>query len=229
MISVAQGTEVAIEPAGIGVNFAPGQVLDPLNDLVEHFGNLMLAASIAFGVQKLLLAIGSTWPVSLLLTLAAALCLALLWRRKTAAPTAAPSKTAPLPGWSLRLLALLVIVRFAVPLVSIGNEMLFQAFLKHDYQQSQSVVSTWSNSQDNIATPAANQSALESMKGWLSKNADIRDRIEKLRTAAEETTEHLITLMAIYLLQTLLVPLGFMWLLIKGVGLLLTTRANKAQ
>ena len=224
VISVAQGTEVAVEPAGIGVNFAPGQVLDPLNDLVEHFGDLMLAASIAFGVQKLLLAIGGTWTVSLLLSVVAVACIALLWRRQRN-PQA---HTAPLPGWSLRILAVLIIVRFAVPLVSIGNEMLFQAFLKHDYQQSQSAVAAWSGSQDNIAAPPASQSTLESLKSWLNKNVDVRERIEKLRIAAEETTEHIITLMAIYLLQTLLIPLGFLWLLVKGVGYVLNIRNGKA-
>lgn len=225
VISVAQGTEVAVEPAGIGVNFAPGQVLDPLNDLVEHFGDLMLAASIAFGVQKLLLAIGGTWAVSLLLSVIAIVCIALLWRHQ-GSPQA---HTPPLPGWSLRILAVLIIVRFAVPLVSIGNEMLFQTFLKNEHQQSQNAVAAWSGGQDNIAAPPANQSTLESVKSWLNKNVDVRERIEKLRIAAEETTEHIITLMAIYLLQTLLIPLGFLWLLVKGVGYMLTIRSGKAE
>ena len=224
VISVAQGTEVAVEPAGIGVNFAPGQVLDPLNDLVEHFGDLMLAASIAFGVQKLLLSIGATWTVSLLLSVVAAGCIALLWRRQGTSGPHAP----PLPGWSLRILALLIVVRFAVPLVSIGTEMLFQAFLKQEYQQSQNAVAAWSANRDTIAAPPASQSTLESVKSWLNKNVDVRERIEKLRIAAEETTEHIITLMAIYLLQTLLIPLGFLWLLVKGLGYMLTIRSSRA-
>ena len=32
VISVAQGTEVALQPAGIGLTFTPGQILDPLNE-----------------------------------------------------------------------------------------------------------------------------------------------------------------------------------------------------
>ena len=35
VISIAQGTEIAIQPAGI--NLTPGQILDPVNDLVERF------------------------------------------------------------------------------------------------------------------------------------------------------------------------------------------------
>jgi len=45
VVSVAQGTEVAIQPAGVGVNFTPGQILDPVNDLVIALtgGALLLA------------------------------------------------------------------------------------------------------------------------------------------------------------------------------------------
>src|ERR1035437_9472915 len=68
IISVAQGTGVAVEPAGVGVTFAPGQVLRPINELVAQFAELMLAASVAFGVMKVLITMGSYWVVSLLLS-----------------------------------------------------------------------------------------------------------------------------------------------------------------
>ena len=56
VISVAQGTEVAVEPVGIGLNFKPGEILDPINDLVERFSWVMLASSASFGIQRVLLA-----------------------------------------------------------------------------------------------------------------------------------------------------------------------------
>ena len=45
VISVAQGTELALEPAGIGVTFTPGEILDPINDLVERFALVLLVAA----------------------------------------------------------------------------------------------------------------------------------------------------------------------------------------
>ena len=60
-ISVLQGTNIAVEPAGIGVTLAPGEVLDPLNDLIESFSNLMLIASVSFGIQHVLISIGGHW------------------------------------------------------------------------------------------------------------------------------------------------------------------------
>ena len=54
-ISVIQGTELELHPAGVGVSFAPGQLIDPINDLVERFSWLMLASSTSLGVQKILM------------------------------------------------------------------------------------------------------------------------------------------------------------------------------
>ena len=67
VISVAQGTEVAVEPGGVGVNFTVGQILDPINDLVEHFSSVMLVATSSLGLQNILLNMTSWWGVSAVL------------------------------------------------------------------------------------------------------------------------------------------------------------------
>ena len=55
VISVAQGTEVALEPGGIGIIMTPGQILDPINDLIERFSSVMLVAASSLGLQIVLL------------------------------------------------------------------------------------------------------------------------------------------------------------------------------
>jgi hypothetical protein len=72
VISVVQGTEISAAPAGVGMTFTPGQLLDPLNDLVEQFSHVMLIAMVAFGVEKVLLTVGASWMISLTLSLVAA-------------------------------------------------------------------------------------------------------------------------------------------------------------
>ena len=221
LISVAQETEIAIEPAGVGVTLAPGQILDPLNDLVERFGDLMLGASIAFGVQKLLIAVGAHWVLSLLLSSVAAATIILLWRGKENA------EAATIPRWMLHLLTVLIVVRFALPVVTIGNELLFQAFLSKDYKEGQAAVTLWTDKAENMAaTPQASQNsnAYENFKAWLVQNVNIRERLDKFRASAEETTEHVIKLMAIFLVQTLIAPLAFLWLLMRGARQLFDIR-----
>ena len=67
LISVAQGPEVAIAPVGVGVTLTLGEVLDPINDLVERFSMLALIASVSLGVQLFSIDIlGSIWVSGIL-------------------------------------------------------------------------------------------------------------------------------------------------------------------
>jgi hypothetical protein len=206
VISVAQGTEVAVEPAGVGMVFTPGQILDPINDLVEQFSNLMLAASVAFGIQKLLLSIGAYWLISLLLTLTGMVWTLIYLRQQRS------------PAWLSRFLVALLMVRFAVPVVTISMEMVFQKFMAGDYQSSQQVVDIASSNLGklNPPAPAANENAgvMDSIKGWWSQNGNVKLRFfEHLKQLAEQATENIIQLMAIFLLQTVFIPLLLLWVL----------------
>jgi hypothetical protein len=42
VISMAQGTELAIKPMGVGVTLTPGELLDPLNDMIEQVSSVLL-------------------------------------------------------------------------------------------------------------------------------------------------------------------------------------------
>ena len=203
VISVAQGTEVAVQPAGVGVIFTPGQALDPVNDLIEQFANLMLTASVAFGVQKVALAIGAHWLVSAALTLTA-LAWAALYLRSNAPP-----------GWLSRLLVVSLMIRFALPVVVIGSEVLFEKFMADDYQASQQGIEAVSLQLDtlDVSPTAAEPALLERFKNWAVQQTDLKARYAQLKQAAEQTTERIIKLMVVFLLQTLVFPVALLWML----------------
>jgi len=203
LISVAQGTEVAVQPAGVGVIFTPGQALDPVNDLVEQFANLMLTACVAFGVQKVLISIGAHWLISLALTLTALGWAALHLRRHTP------------PDGLARLLIVLLMLRFAVPVVAIGSDLLFQNFMAADYQASQQGIDSVSGQLDKLDAPAATTApgVLDKFKSWAAQQTDFKTRYANLKQAAEQATERIIKLMVIFLLQTLVFPLVLLWFL----------------
>lgn len=212
VISVAQGTEIAATPAGVGVQFSVGQILDPVNDIVEQFSQLMLAASIAFGIEKILISIGAYWMVSLVITAMAGMCAYYLFLRRS------------LPPLLTKILAVLIMIRFAMPIAIIGSDKMFHEFMADDYASSQKSIETVSvqlPSMNTIPTPQTNEdkNIWEKFKGWSSQNLDIRPQITALKQAAEKATEDTIRLMAIFLLQTLVLPLLLVWILwaiIKG-------------
>lgn len=133
VISFAQGTEMSLQPLGIGLNLAPGQILDPLNDLVEQLSQLLLIASVALGIQKILLSIGASWLISLAFTAIAFVWCALLLLKR------------PLPNWLSKVMLVLLMLRFAIPVSLVGTGLLFQNFLAPDYEASQAVIETTSN------------------------------------------------------------------------------------
>lgn len=213
LISVAQGTEVAVEPAGVGVTFTPGQALDPINDLIEQFSLLMLGASVSFGLQRALVGFGGWWPVSLALTLAAA---AFAWRHWRGAGAA--------PRWLARALVVLVVVRFAVPAVALGSEAAFRLFLVDAYATGQAQIELTSQ-QAAGAQPQAEGggSVAERLQRWWrsGQGIDVGKRIDELKEVASRAVEQVVTLIVVFVLQTVVVPLALLWAIWRGSAALL--------
>lgn len=140
VISFAQGTELSFQPLGVGLNLAPGQILDPLNDLVEQLSEVLLIASVALGIQKILLMIGANWLISLAFTVIAAAWCVLHLRQQ------------PSPGWLSKLLLILLLTRFAIPVSAVGTDILFQNFMEPSYTASQADIERTASELDKVPT-----------------------------------------------------------------------------
>lgn len=213
VISVAQGTEVAVEPGGIGVNFAPGEILDPVNDLVERFSWVMLASSASIGIQKILLQI-SAWPVFTLgFSVLLLATLAALWMPRPGG--------ADLRAWLLRLSLVLLVLRFCVPVIAIASELIYAEFLAEEYaqasrqlEQTTTGIDRVNQAEQDVAMPG-DGSLWEKAKEYLASTTaalDITDKIEAYQQAATDISKHVINLIVIFLFQTILLPLGGLYL-----------------
>jgi hypothetical protein len=227
LISAVQGTELALQPAGVGVTLTPGEVLDPVNDLIERFSWIMLGATISLGVQQVLLDVGQWWGLRLLVAL---LGLAWLWARVLRAEGGAG------PGSFersvLRLLVLVLFIRFAVPMAMIANEALYRLFLEERYVQSAQVVENAGADLERVEsaaraaaeTPAAgdaDESGIFDVIGRTfdstRQSLDFNRRLAAFKARAAEVVEHLIQLAVVFVLQTGLLPIAFLWLFLQLV------------
>lgn len=213
VISVVQGTQVALEPGGLGVTLSPGEILDPVNDLVEQFSTVMLVASASLGLQKLLLGISAWWPITLLLALALAGWIASAWRGGTDSRARA---------WLRALALVLLALRFAVPLAALTSEAAYRLFLAPEYEASTAQLE---GSRDDLAAraaaaeqaaqPAADESLLDRANRWLAQTRetlDLKARLGDLQQLAADATRNVIDLIAVFVLQSLLFPLAFAWI-----------------
>ncbi|CAN5444753.1 hypothetical protein BH11PSE7_BH11PSE7_13630 [soil metagenome] len=203
VLSVVQAAQVDIQPAGVGVTLSPGQLLAPVNELVKHFADLMLLACIAFGIQKFLIAISGFWMISAALTLVALGWAACHIRQRQA------------PAWLSRALILMLMLRFAVPVAMLGTEALAQKFLQADYAAAQQAIDVTASEAGKVKepepAPSGSSSWLPKMPEWLPGVTVVKERYGQMRQVVERSTEHIVKLMVIFLLQTLLLPLLIVW------------------
>ena len=204
VISVAQGTQVAITPGGLGVSTAPGQALQPLNELVDQFAAVMLMASVSLGMQLLLLKIGAHWLVSAVLSAAVLVWLVLRWNGEGAAGR-----------WFRPLLVLLLLARFAVPLSAMANEAVYRVFMQDEYQAqlafiAESPAKVMGATVDG--TPAADEGWRERIERWWKGRPDLKKVYDEIAKAASGWSESIVKLIALFILQTVVLPLVFLWL-----------------
>ena len=214
VISVAQGTEVAVHPAGFGVNFTPGQILDPINDIIEQFSWVMLASTASLGIQKIFLGMSSSLIASVILAVLLAIAIVTVWRPTLLSPAA--------KAYAKRLLLVVIFIRFSVPLAAIGSELLYDVFLEQQYTEStqkleQTKQAISSLSQQTHAEIADNveEGMLDRAKRWLDSASDAIDmeaKFEKYAQAASDATRHTVNLIVVFVIQTVIFPLLFLWI-----------------
>lgn len=217
VISVAQGTQIALEPAGVGVNFSPGEILDPINDLIERFSWVMLAASSSLGVQKLMLSIGAWWPVTVALIVALGVAVWGLWQGAWSRPV-----FRLIVG---RVLVFTLLLRFAVPLVSLGGELIYSQFLAPTYTQASAELEATHQEIGSLNEASASQrddgaGLLRRLGDLASEIGDWRAKLEQYRSVADSATRSALDLIVLFIFQTAVLPLLFLWCLLGWAGAL---------
>ncbi|MEM7765337.1 MAG: hypothetical protein AAF290_14825 [Pseudomonadota bacterium] len=227
VISVAQGTEIALEPGGVGVNLTVGQVLDPVNDLIERFSSVMLIAASAIGLQNILLTITGSFGVSVFLGATALFALLVLWIPRY-------SMRPRLRAFALRLFLISFVLRFALPVLVIGSNVVFDQFLQPEQEQATEALRVATADIESLSNE--NEPELPEERGLFERfgdmvdeslqNLNVRERLSQLKERASGASRHVVNLIVIFVLQTIILPVAFLWLLLEAVKSL-ATRATQ--
>lgn len=203
VISVAQGTQLDVKPVGVGVSFAPGQALQPLNELVDQFATVMLVASVSFGIQLLLLEIGTHWAVSGLLCAAVLAALYLNWRGRPRTVR-----------WLRPALVLLLVMRFAVPMAALANGAVHRAFMEDGYRAELASIerSPTAVLDRSAGRSVADEGLAARIRQWVPDLSDLRAGYEAIHKAAADWSRTIVNLISLFILQTVLLPMAFLWL-----------------
>ncbi|ASJ71245.1 hypothetical protein IMCC3135_05665 [Granulosicoccus antarcticus IMCC3135] len=213
VISVAQGTEVAIQPAGIGVNFTPGQILDPVNDLVERFSWIMMLASSSLGIQKVLLSMSAWQGLFIAVTV-----LGLVFCVCVISPRLRPGRRVV-----QRLFLFVLLLRFMMPAISVANDWVYRTFLEADYVSASATLTQAQQAIGQIneavtterqETPDSFMDRARSLYNLALAQIDIDRRLDEYSQAAESISESTIRLVVVFVMQTLVFPLIFLFVML---------------
>jgi hypothetical protein len=183
MISVIQGTEIAVSPAGIGLNLSVGEVLDPLNDLAERFSWVMLVSATSLGIQRILLEMSDWLGLQVLLTAGMLLLTVSIWKRFCG--------NVDLQSAGVRLVMLALLVRLLIPAVAVVSETIYDRFLNLHYQEATLTLTRINDelkqadptAQKNDAAPAP-ENKLQEVRRWLTETKNLLDIQKKLTFSA---------------------------------------------
>lgn len=208
IISAAQETEVSVTPMGMGITLTPGEVLDPLNDLVERFSSFMLVSSVALGVQKNLLAITGWLPYSL--------ALVSIGVSFTIYRAVSPGATRGWGHYAWKVFVLLVVFRFLVPFAVIGSEWMYAGFLQTEHDRAELGITSASQQvqlinkeRDAFTEHQSESSTWEHVKQWAEgakQKATAVVDVKRYSHALKETAHDVIQLIVVFCLCTFIFP-----------------------
>ena len=231
LISVVQGTEVYATPAGVGVNFAVGQIVDPMNDMVERFSWVMLMSSISLGVQEIMLHLGQTLLIQVLLIISVTALLAMVWIPKIWHRSAFNT--------IFKFVSIFVFLRFIVPLLLLVNEGIYTYVLEPQYEESKAALifsndeikglvnAVQFNQQKQVHVQNFQENSLmEKAQNYFNETIQslnvkkqlqvLKSKFKKLLQNLESKFNHaidyIIVLITIFVVENLLLPLSALWL-----------------
>lgn len=198
-VSVLQSTEVSAS-LGVGVNVGVGEVLDPINDLVESFSSIMLLSNVSVGTQLVLLKVGSWIGLKIILAGAAVIALLGIWIR---------TQRFDFGAFGLKVFFLFLAFRFLIPVTAWISESTYRSFLETTYQESTGKLETMSEEMkpEGLPNGSTDQGWMDKAKGVL----DLKKKIDQWRGMIGDFSRHVINLIVVFLVQTILIPLGVLW------------------
>ena len=221
-VSIVKESSLQLEPAGIGLSLAVGQVVDPINDMVERLSNVLVMAITSLGVQEL------TYEISLILApqmLAFFLLLLsfLVWFQN--------DKICKLQRLIMSIFMILSISRFCLPVSSLANQFLQENFfeeqiLEANKELARSVADLDKLKEVSLPKYEGFMETIESSASYLKqKSIDLKNAIAITLKNRDIIIQNLLKLTFLYagvfVIQVLILPILIFWFLLKIINSLL--------
>lgn len=223
-VSVIKESSLELEPAGIGLSLAIGQIVDPINDMVERLSNVLVMSITSLGVQELAYEISITLVPPILAVFLFILSI-LVWFKS--------ERVLKLQRVLMGVLIIASIARFCLPLSSMANDFLQKTFFEDKIIEANDRLS--SSTADLDTLKEVQLPKYDGVLGTIENSASyLKEKSMNFKRAIEITMdnkgiiiENLLKLtflyFGIFMIQVLILPVLIFWLLMKIVNALFIT------
>lgn len=206
VISLAQGTELDLP----FVTVAIGEVLDPINDLVEQFALVMLASMASLGIQKILLSFATSTMYNVILGVSLVMLNIWLFVRF--------AKDERLRTLFFKVTVVVLFLRFAVPLIGYVNYVAYENFVKPEYniEQLNTKIEGVTDEVSRVNQETITQKEESSFFNKVAQTFDTSfysKKVDAYRDAVDNASEYVIDLIIVFIFQTIFLPLLFLFVL----------------
>ena len=219
VISLAQGTQINLP----FVTVAVGEILDPINDLVEQFSLVMLASMVSLGIQKILLNFVTTDIYNYLLFTSIIIFNFWLFKRFTN-----DEKTRNL---FFKITFILLFLRFAIPMMAYVNEVSYNYFVKPQYniEELNKDILKVKDDVSKINQETITQKQDSSFFNKVMEKFDssyYEKKVNEYKDAVDNSSQYIIDLIIVFIFQTIFLPIIFLFLLYSFVKSIFNIRRN---
>ena len=231
VISLIQGTELSFTPVGVGLNFSVGEVLDPFNDMVERFSWVMLLATVSLGIQKIILLLSSKIFIQVALGISVALSLAFIWVKEI--------KNSLFLSYSLKLFVLMLLLRFSAIIFVFISQEFYTSTLQIQYTEASSIIENTRVELEALQSKSKTLVQAQKQEGFFGnvsskydkviESLNISRQLDTLQNSIENASRNIITLITLFIVQSVVLPLLYLWILVISVKLIFRSEFTSQQ
>ncbi|RXK13302.1 hypothetical protein CP965_05730 [Halarcobacter mediterraneus] len=206
VISLAQGTELSLPFLVVAI----GEVLDPINDLVEQFSLVMLASMTSLGIQKIFLSFVTNEIYNY--TLFTCVIIFNIWLFKRF------NKDEKVREIFFKIVFVLLFLRFAIPMISYVNDISYNYFVKNEYN-IEILNENLNETKDEIkkvTEETIEQKENNSFFGKVLEKFDssyYEKKVDSYTKAVNNSSEDIVDLIIVFIFQTIFLPILFLFVL----------------
>lgn len=215
MLSMIEELEVSAE-LGVGASMSPGEILEPLDDLVERFSIVMLINFVTVNGLLLLGEIGKLIGLALVVPLGVFLLIASMWGSKNTRATMAVA------GYKMIVLGLFLYI--LVPALGAGSLLVDQIILKEKRVQAQQKMPEFVRQKvkDNTQAEQINHPAdsgffdIFHFANEIKNNvSELKEQLSQIRSSLPRIIESITEQIIVFVLKSIVLPLIFLLVILR--------------